>query len=188
MSPRDGARGERTGLVADTRSQDRRSTLCACRWNLRGEHFCDEEEQRAAGGNGRDGKLSHHPWDDEADDQDSARGLESSGWYDEDFGDKRRRGNTNCDTPFRRKQIGRMRCRSSDPLITRIRDVGDLELEELENVDTKSVQNHCKVGITVFDKHGHQPWSVRGVLERGAGILCVSGKMAAELGTHFGGT
>lgn len=48
--------------------------------------------------------------------------------------------------------------------------VGDLELEELEDVHTKCVQNHCGVAAIVLDNRGHRPWKVRRVLDSGAGI------------------
>ena len=64
----------------------------------------------------------------------------------------------------------------------------DLELEKLEEVDMECVQYHCDATIMVPDNHEQKPWKVRAVLDSGAGVSCISEKMAADLGARFEGT
>lgn len=40
--------------------------------------------------------------------------------------------------------------------------IGDLELEELEEVDMECVQYHCEATVTVPEKQGQQPWKGKG--------------------------
>lgn len=66
-----------------------------------------------------------------------------------------------------------------------MKDVGDLELEELERVDMKYVQCYCEARITVPNKHVRQPCKVRTALDSGAGVSCISERMRAELAVPF---